>query len=81
MWSDVDFSGVSKQMLQHNYIDLALEIRDAQPERDKHLIAEWCLDIFPLDDVYSLSYFKVRQHVRRLVVNTLDDFEKKESIK
>jgi len=64
-----------------DYINLALEIREAQPKRDKYLIAEWCLDIFPIDDCFSLSYFKVRQHVRRLVVNTLDDFEKKESIK
>tara|TARA_R110002167_G_scaffold14228_2_gene58101 strand:- start:2348 stop:2515 length:168 start_codon:yes stop_codon:yes gene_type:complete len=50
-----------------DYKDLALEIRKAQPTRNKHLIAEWCLDIYP-----SSSY-AVRQHVRQLIIKGLEN--------
>ena len=48
-----------------DYKSLALEIQDAQPSRDAHLIAEWCLDIYPL------SRYAMRQYVRRLIIDTL----------
>ena len=48
-----------------NYKSLSLEIQAAQPTRDAHLIAEWCLDIYPL------SRYAMRQYVRRLVIDTL----------
>ena len=50
-----------------DYKSLALEIRDAQPTRDAHLIAEWCLDIYPL------SRYAMRQYVRQLIINALGE--------
>ncbi len=48
-----------------DYKTLALEIQDAQPARDAHLIAEWCLDIYPL------SRYAMRQYVRQLIIEAL----------
>tara|TARA_R110002020_G_C15909234_1_gene741783 strand:+ start:397 stop:621 length:225 start_codon:yes stop_codon:yes gene_type:complete len=48
-----------------DYKSLALKIQEAQPSRDAHLIAEWCLDIYPL------SRYAVRQYVRRLIIEAL----------
>ena len=50
-----------------DYKSLALEIQEAQPARDAHLIAEWCLDIYPL------SHYAMRQYVRRLIIDTLGE--------
>ncbi len=50
-----------------DYKTLALEIQEAQPARDAHLIAEWCLEIYPL------SRYAVRQWVRQLIVEALKE--------
>ena len=50
-----------------DYKSLALEIQEAQPSRDAHLIAEWCLDIYPL------SRYAMRQYVRQLIIDTLGE--------
>ncbi len=47
------------------YKTLALEIQEAQPARDAHLIAEWCLEIYPC------SRYAMRQWVRQLIVKAL----------
>lgn len=48
-----------------DYQILALEIQEAQPSRDAHLIAEWCLDIYPC------SRYAMRQYVRQLIIDVL----------
>ena len=48
-----------------DYQILALEIQEAQPYRDAHLIAEWCLDIYPC------SRYAMRQYVRQLIIDVL----------
>ncbi len=50
-----------------DYKTLALEIQEAQPARDAHLIAEWCLDIYPC------SRYAMRQWVRQLIVEALKE--------
>lgn len=48
----------------HDYYTLADEMQDFR-KRDKHLVAELCLDVYPL---YSAA---IRQHVRKLIVEHL----------
>jgi len=47
-----------------HYYQLADDIQ-AVKKRDKHLIAEQCLDVYPL---YSAA---IREHVRKLIVKHL----------
>jgi hypothetical protein len=50
----------------HQYYQLADDIQ-AFKKRDKHLVAEQCLDVYPL---FSTT---VRQHVRRLIIKHLTE--------
>ena len=52
-----------------HYITVATDIWENSVGRSPHLVAEWCLDIYPE------SNYEIRQYVRQLVLETIEHLE------